>query len=309
MEKTLPYFKRMYIYQKERFPVVAHGTLITAFTFSAIAYSRICRGQDGFIPIHDFVIGIIMSFSLFLLLRICDEFKDREDDLKYRPYLPVPRGLVTLKELKNVGIAIVCLQASLLMFFQPQMIPLYSLVLIYLFLMTKEFFIESWIRDRQLIYIFSHMMIIPLIDLYSSGLDWHLEGVGLHKGIGLFVLVSFLNGLVLEIGRKIRSEEGEEDGVVSYTKLYGRQRATYIWIALMCMTLTISLFAGIYADFQLKALTFLVLLASICIFPALRFIKNPTCKYANQIEKMSGLWTVLMYLSLVAIPMIKNLCA
>ncbi len=298
--------QRLYIYQQERFPVLANGLLITAFTFSAIAYSRICRGQEGFIPLRDFVLGVMMSFTLFLLLRICDEHKDHKDDNQYRAYLPVPRGLVSLGELKAVGIAIVVLQISMLLIFQVKMLGFYILVMGYLALMTKEFFVENWLRERQLIYILSHMMIIPLIDLYSSGLDWHLEGLSLHLGIGLFILVSFLNGLVLEIGRKIRSVDGEEEGVLSYTKLYGRQKAVYIWLGLLGLTLMAALSAAHYANFNFKSIFFLISVCLICMIPAIKFLRNPTTKYAIQIEKVSGVWTILMYLSLGACPMLKN---
>jgi len=307
MDNNKPLYHRLFLYQKERFPIIAHGCLITAFTFSAIAYSRICRGVEGFISIQDFLIGIWMSFAFFLLIRICDEFKDQEDDLKYRAYLPVPRGLVSLNELKYLGIGIVSIQLTLLFFFQVKMFPLYLLSMVYLFFMTKEFFIENWLRERQLIYILSHMMIIPLIDLYSSGLDWSLAGDKIHLGVAWFMLVSFLNGLVLEIGRKIRSKESEEDGVISYTNLYGTKNAIFIWIGLLTSTLLAALGAAQYAGYGFQAFVFLISLWILCTLPALFFLKNPTTKYAGQIEKASGLWTVFMYLSLGAIPMIKNL--
>ena len=103
VQNTDPFYKRIFQYQKERFPVLGHGVLISAFTFSAVSYSRICRGAEGFIPIKDFLIGIWATITLFMLVRIFDEFKDKEDDAKYRSYLPVPRGLVSLKELQNIA--------------------------------------------------------------------------------------------------------------------------------------------------------------------------------------------------------------
>jgi len=36
--------KRWWAYQRERFPVVAHGVLIAAFSISAVAYTGILRG-------------------------------------------------------------------------------------------------------------------------------------------------------------------------------------------------------------------------------------------------------------------------
>jgi len=48
------FIRRFLTYQKERFPFLAHGVMISAFTFSAVSYSRICRGEEGFIPLEIF---------------------------------------------------------------------------------------------------------------------------------------------------------------------------------------------------------------------------------------------------------------
>ena len=307
MENTLPLHKRLNIYQKERFPLISHGIMIAAFTFSAISYSRICREVEGFISITDFLIGVFTCFCYFALLRIFDEFKDQEDDALYRTYLPVPRGLVSLQELKFLGFTIAVVQLAVIAVFQTQMLGLYVLIMFYLLLMAKEFFIPEWLKKRQLVYIVSHMMIIPLIDLYSSGLDWEISGQRVHLGIAWFMLVSFINGLVLEIGRKIRTEESEEEGVISYTKLYGRKNATWIWIGLMTATLIAVLSAMVYAEYSMYALIIIPAIYVTCIIPAISFNINPTIKKSKMIEIASGVWTVLMYLSLGAIPMIKNL--
>jgi len=47
--------------------------------------------------------GFASSFLMFALLRIADEFKDAGDDARWRPYRPVPRGLVTLRQLAVAG--------------------------------------------------------------------------------------------------------------------------------------------------------------------------------------------------------------
>src|SRR6478735_7095324 len=57
-ENEAPFLKRFYKYQKERFPFLAHGLLIASFSFSAIAYSRICRNAPGFIELKNYLAGI-----------------------------------------------------------------------------------------------------------------------------------------------------------------------------------------------------------------------------------------------------------
>lgn len=300
-------FWRLFQYQKERFPILGHGLLIAAFTFSAISFSKLSRGVQGFIDYQDFLIGLFNGLTFFLLLRICDEHKDKEDDAKYRAYLPVPRGLVTLDELKVVGITIGLAQLISIGIFQTTMLPLYLIVMMYLFLMTKEFFVVEWLKARPVLYAVSHMMIIPFIDLYSSGLDWKLEGAGMHTGIYWFMLVSFFNGLVLEIGRKIRTEEDEEIGVVTYSKVYGSRRAVKIWMGLLLATLVTALLALNGLSTPQYSRVALLGTFCICLIPALMFLKEPTSKSSKRIEKISGVWTLIMYLSLGALPIINNL--
>lgn len=303
----LPLVKRLWIYQSERFPVFGHGLLIASFTFSAVSYSRICRGAAGFIDLKDFLIGVFATVTLFLLVRIFDEFKDQEDDRLYRTYLPVPRGLVSLSELKWLGIIVAGIQLAVIGIFQSQMIMLYLVVLGYLLLMGVEFFIPKWLKRHQMAYITSHMVIIPLVDIYASGLDWRLDGDQMHWGLAWFFGVSYLNGLVLEFGRKIRTPDQEEDGVVSYTGLYGTKGGTASWLVLMLCTMMMAMGASWFAGYSILAYLVLGGFYVICAIPGILFMINPTEKLSKYIEYASALWTMLMYLSLGGIPMVSIL--
>jgi hypothetical protein len=302
-----PFLQRLWIYQKERFPFVQHGILITVFTFSAVSYSRICRGVEGFIAWQDFVIGVFATFTLFFLVRIFDEHKDQVEDAKYRKYLPVPRGLISLAELRKVGWTIALLQIAVISILQTRMLWLYLLVMGYLLLMGVEFFVPAWLKQHQIAYITSHMVIIPLVDMYSSGLDWLLDDDTPHWGLAWFFAVSYMNGLVLEFGRKLRIPEDEEKGVVSYTGLYGTKGGVAIWSGLLSSTALLAVGAGMYAGFpNMAAYVFGVALV-ICMMPAILFLVKPKRALAKAIEIASALWTLLMYLALGAIPMLANL--
>ncbi len=298
------FLKRFWIYQKERFPFLAHGLMIGAFTFSAVSYSRICRGVEGFINWSDFVIGIFATVTLFFLVRIFDEFKDREDDARYRQYLPVPRGLISLKELKYVGLFVGLIQIATILIFQVEMIWLYLMVLAYLLLMGFEFFVPKWLKAHHLVYITSHMFIIPLIDVYASGLDWRLEGSEPHWGLAWFFAVSYMNGLVLEFGRKIRTPETEEEGVTSYTGLYGAKGGVIAWLALMFCTMLLAMGAAWYANYSNVAYLVFGAFFLLCALPGMVFLRRVSIRGSKQIEYASALWTALMYLALGGVPML-----
>ena len=308
-EKNLNLFRRLWIYQKERFPLLINAVAVTTFTFSAISYSRICRDAEGFVSWQTYLIGCFATFTLFLLVRIFDEFKDKEDDAKYRSYLPVPRGLIKLNELRNLGILIFIIQVVSIAYFQLPMLYLYLIVIGYLCLMGVEFFIPKWLKKHHLIYITSHMIIIPLLDIYSSGLDWLLDNDRPHAGLLFFFGVSYMNGLIVEFGRKFKAPIDEEVGVISYTGLWGIQKAVIIWMASILVALVIATFAAYYAGFGLPLFIVLSALAVICIIPGFLFLKSPSKKTAKLTEAASGIWTVGMYLSLGGIPMIMKLIA
>ncbi len=304
-QNNYSFLRRFLIYQKERFPFFGHGLLVASFSFSAISYSRICRGAGNFVAWPVFLTGIFTTITLFFLVRIFDEFKDAVDDARYRSHLPVPRGLVSFRELALLGIITVLLQVFINALFFPKMLIMYLIVMAYLGLMGKEFFIGVWLKQHQFWYVVSHMLIIPLIDVYASGLDWLLEGVKAPSGLLFFFAVSFMNGVVLEIGRKIRVPEQEEFN--TYSTLLGAPKATRLWIFVLFITLCCSLAASWYAGYGKLGYFILLFFFILCALPAMAFLKNATARYSKLIEYASALWTIAMYFTLGAVPMIKQL--
>lgn len=306
-ENNSSLLKRFYIYQKERFPLVGYALLVASFSFSAISYSRICRGAEGFVDLKTYFVGIFTTISLFLLVRIFDEFKDADDDAKYRKELPVPRGLVSLRELGILGSILAVLQIAVNLFFFPKILLIYFAIIAYLLLMGKEFFIPGWLKKHQFWYVTSHMFIIPFIDIYASGLDWLLAGVSAPPGLLFFFAVSYMNGIVLEIGRKIRIPEKEAHGVLSYTSMLGTNRAVILWIFILFITLVLSIAASIFAGYGMPVFLVLGSVFVICSLPGLLFLPNKKYTYSKMIEYASALWTIAMYLTLGGGPMISKL--
>jgi 4-hydroxybenzoate polyprenyltransferase len=305
-ENNSSFAKRFWIYQKERFPLLGHGILVTAFSFSAISYSRICRGAEGFVNWTTFLIGVFTTISLFFLVRIFDEFKDAKEDAAYRKELPVPRGLISFGELKVIGIVLAILQVVLNWLFFPKMLFLYAVVIIYLCLMGREFFIPTWLKKHQFWYVVSHMFIIPLIDIYASGLDWLLADVAAPHGLVFFFAVSYMNGIVLEIGRKVRSPQDEKVGVLTYSGMLGTDKSVKYWITVLFVTLLLSMVASYYAGYGWLAYIILSVIFLICCIPAFLFLNSYSRKYAKAIEWSSAGWTIAMYLSLGGIPMLEQ---
>lgn len=290
---------RWIAYQRERFPLAAHGPLVAAFSASAVCFSTLLRGRAAWPAPSALVVAFLTSLLFFLQLRIADEFKDAEDDARFRPYRPVPRGLVTLKELAVIGVAAAVAQLALALWLRASIVWLLALAWIYLVLMTREFFVPRWLKAHPVVYMTTHMAILPLIDLYATACDWWVAGLRRPpSGLYWFLIVSYLNGIVVEIGRKTRAAVDEEAGVETYSALWGAAGAIRAWLGAILLTALAAWQAARHVGTDTGMLALLAIVAAGAGVIAVRFLRSSASGSGKSIELMSGVWTLLMYLGL-----------
>ncbi len=303
--------RRLVAYQAERFPLAGYVPLIAAFTFSSAAYSRLARRAagipeaDGFVPWPLYAVGALTSLTFFFALRVLDEHKDAETDRRFRPELPVPRGLVSLAELRAVGGGAVALAVALNAVVAPVLLLPIALVAVWATLMTKEFFVREWLRAHLGAYLVTHMLIMPMIDAYTTGLDWLVAGSGPPAGLPCFLGVTFANGCLVEIGRKLRLPERERDGVDSYTREWGPRAAPLAWIAILLASATLAWRAAFWTGAAQQTALVVFPAAALAAIPALRFLarRDPS---GRLVEVTSGVWGIVTYLTLGAGPFLAR---
>lgn len=319
-DKIRERIRNLKIYTDERFPLVKNSLFIWIFTLSAYIFPAFVFKKEflnnevsfGW-SLRDFITltGVfIIVFCFFFQLRIIDEFKDYEEDLKYRAYRPVQRGIVTLGTLRNIGLLTAAVQIFTAFLIDLKILFPLAAVWIYMLLMTKEFFIREWLKRRIVIYALSHVVIMVLIALVPvQGMIINMERkmAGISEAsisfsvfqwrLVCFYLICYLNGIILEIGRKTRREDEEEKGVETYSKIWGKKKAAYILCGLYLMEciLTASavfqLAGGTYFWF---VLTFLAILLTASVYFSVKFVsKNLSGKV---IENISGAWILASHL-------------
>jgi 4-hydroxybenzoate polyprenyltransferase len=295
---------RWWIYQKERFPVFGHGPLIVAFSASAVCFSALLRGATSPPPWPAFLVAFVTSFLFFFQLRVADEHKDFEEDSAYRPYRPVPRGLVTLKELAVLGIVGAVIQAALALWLGAGLLPWLIVCWVYFALMSREFFVRDWLKAHPFTYLWSHMLIMPLVDFYATACDWRRLGGEAPAGLGWFVAASFFNGIVIEVGRKLRAPADEETGVATYTVTWGRPKAVALWLTALALTLGSAVMAATKIQFALPLGLFLGAVWIGAAVVAWMFLRAtpPAAGAGKRFELLSGLWTLALYLGLGVVP-------
>ncbi len=295
---------RWWVYQRERFPLLAHGSLIAAMSFAGVSVSCHLRGGTALPATGAFVVAFVTTLAFFFQLRVADEFKDREADACFRPYRAVPRGLVSLRELGSAAVAGALLQLGLALWLQPSLVLPLAAVWVYLGLMWKEFFAHRYLTAHPIAYLGCHMLILPLVTLYATACEWHAAGVSMPSGLVWLLAASFFNGLVIEIGRKIRAPETEERGVETYSAIWGRRAATLAWWTAMLLAAATSLPVANAIGMTAILVAAFGGLLTIAAFAGWRFLIQPTPRRAGLFEPVSGLWTLVAYLGLGVGPVV-----
>ena len=296
---------RWWVYQRERFPLLAHGPLIAAFSASGVSFSAALRGAHGLTAVT-LAAAFATALCFFLQLRVSDEIKDAEEDARFRPYRPVPRGLVTLRELRLLAGIAALAQVAIAILVDVRLLALLAVVWAYMALMQAEFFARGWLRARPLTVLWTHMLVMPLIDFYVTACDWLPAHAPISPGLRWFLVASFFNGIVVEIGRKMRAPSDEETGVDSYTSLWGRGRAVGSWLVVMSASLLCATLAARVVGGGVWVLAILAALWLCALHAGVAFTRTPRVGSGRRLETLAGVWTLAVYISLGVAPWVAR---
>lgn len=284
---------RLWLYQGERFPLNKTVPLLAVFSAASLCVSA--RLADR--PLPDwpaFVVAFVIAMALFFQMRACDEWKDAAHDSQARPDRPIPRGLVSLSTILTLGALTVPLAAAAAFFWHPPVLWVLLAVWVWLVAMTAEFGAPTWLRARPLLYLLSHMAIMPLIDLALTSIEW-LPGGGIAPSLWLFLVLSYVNGCVLEIGRKLWAPEREIPGVDSYSGHWGVRPAARAWLACVGLSYALLVATGFATGVGwLTAGLGAVALAGAAL-AARAYWRAPTPAAQDRMDSVAGLWVFFCY--------------
>ena len=302
------FFKKWYTYQKERFPVLMYGTYILAIVFATYCYvlntmrlitidnTLIIAKQFKFIEILPI---FAVTFLQFLMVRIIDEFKDYDEDYKFRPYRPVPRGLISLKELKVLFTICVILQVIITCMVNPFALIYLLLVWTFFAVMSKSFFIKKIVDKHVLLEVALDELLMPILILYISkfigfvnpiySMEINISFVNLIP----FMIMTYIVSWVVEVARKIRSKEQEEKGVKTYTAVFGINKAI-----LLLTILEVILAFTQYTILGKSKIIIIILELIIISIININFVKKKDKKSAKITELFANIYIFIVYVSL-----------
>ena len=278
------FFKKWYTYQKERFPIATYGLYIFSIVFGTFCFATESKNWIMLIPM--FVVALLQ----FLMVRIVDEFKDFEEDSKYRPYRPVPRGLVSLKELGILGGICAIIQIGLTAILNLKGLIYLSLVWIFFAIMSKSFFIKKLVDKHILLEVTLDEFLMPLLVLYLSTFVTTIS-----VKLIPFLILSYLGSWIVEIARKIRCKEDEENGVKTYTAVFGIPKATTIVVVLEALIMMMQ-----YYILGTKYIIPILALYVLINIPNLLFIIKENKKLAKMVGLLANMYLILVYISMLA---------
>jgi hypothetical protein len=232
--------RRLWQYQLERFPLARHGPLILVFAGGAVGYGAALSGTAPRPAVA--ALAVVVLLLQFLLMRLADEVKDQEEDRRWRPERPVPRGLVRLRELAGLGLLCAALQWGLVGVVAPEALPWLAAVWGWFALNGAEFFCRPWLRARPGLYALSHLPIVPLLALVA--LRPQVPGPLPLPSLLPFLGCVYLGGLLIELARKIHAPQQERPGVESYSALWGFRPALARWGAALLASAVLALAAA-----------------------------------------------------------------
>lgn len=299
---------RLWAFQAERFPLAKTSILLSVFTAASINASAHLAGRPA-PPVSVYGVALFVTLVLFFHLRTADEIKDLEDDRRYRPERPIPRGLISPRLIVTIAFGLGVVAVIVTGLHLPALLLPLALVWLWLGLMTVEFFAPHWLKARPLAYLVSHMAIMPLIDLFVTAFDWLRHANAPAPALWLFLALSFANGCVLEIGRKLYAPENERLGVETYSGLYGSKSAAIMWMAAVGVAYILLLAVSVAMGTGLIVAPLGGVVAMACCGAALAYRQEPSAKAQSRMDLSAGLWVFACYGLAGFAPLLMKLAA
>jgi len=299
---------RIFAWMDERFPFKNALLFFILYLTSAVVARSALNGEVQ-VSLVD-VIACIVTWSLFLVIRIFDEHKDYALDVINHPQRVLQSGLITLKHLKVLGAVAVIVQLMFSLYsdgfaFGGATIS-YLIMFTYLCLMGAEFFCGEWLEKRLTLYALSHMLIMPLIVYWLANLA--VPNAVLNESLMVMMLLAFISGFCFEITRKTKGVEEERDTVDSYSRIFGTKGSAYIVMMLVSMMLLSqgALLFVLGVNYIGWLLIPLILMYGVAIRQVKRFIANSTIEGREKNEAAVAINMLIGYLVIIIAVLVNN---
>ena len=289
--------KRLHIYFKERYPFLAR-LILGCIVFLEIHFIILLNyGVTSFqIGIQE-AVGAYTVFAFLFWLRVADDLKDYETDLRLFPDRPLPSGRVYKKDIVIICIIMELIAVVLNLIFMNNIL-FFCILYAYGYLMSKWFFKKKVIQPSLPLALVTHNPVQMFVNVYIISftvIKYDLEPVSLITIMTLWTL--YFPALIWEVSRKIRAPKDETE-YVTYSKLFGYKKATnFVLVVTLIDIVTNFILVWNINKWSIVALGLLV---SWMTYKFIEFKKDPTkFKLVSVVEKYTYIQETIMILTIV----------
>jgi hypothetical protein len=170
--------RRVLAFLIERFPPAPQLVLMTVLFIAATTMSDVLLAPGIGGPLGDVdplaaIAGFLGSLLFIVRLRLYDDVKDADTDRVENPTRPIPRGLVSTRELDVAGVLVLLVEGALIASVGALTFWLWAIAAAWSVLMRLEFFVSDWLDRHVATFAISHMVVMGLIygALLAIGID------------------------------------------------------------------------------------------------------------------------------------------
>jgi len=298
--------KNFWAYLQERFPLQANGALIASY-FTAnylLALGTLIRAGQPLEISWRFPAGCLVLLFMFFHIRVIDEHKDYEQDRVVHPNRILSRGLVTLTQLRRIGLIGVYVELAFSYLFGFPALMMCLVLLASSWLIYKEFYIGETLNRHLLANAFLHLIIMPLYSLFVFSLATDQFPWFAPIPMLLYAWVSYGVGLAYEIARKTRAPMDERPGLITYSSVIGAYPSAYGSLLALLFSGVMSALVGVLMNFAWWYHGTVVVLLLIVVFGVLRFRMQTTTVTAANLQIYAGMF-IFAFDILLAVELIR----
>lgn len=280
------------IFIKERFSPAAYLPMILVFTASHGAYLKHTQSWSFSLSLWGYV--TVFIFSFFLRMRLFDEIKDYEVDLKINPTRPLARGLLRISEVKRALLFLIVLELVMTWNLGPVPFFLHAAAIGYSLMMYEEFFIGDFLRPHLTTYAVTHTFVCSLLGISTLSSLGSLNFSNYQKPLLAFVLMNWFYFNLFEFARKTWAASEERESVQSYSKIFG------LWGSLVLCLSQVAIGLLLLTQSELAPATFDKVLIAAIVYGLLSLIfpLRATPRTASFFRGLTGVYLLTHYLIL-----------
>lgn len=204
---------------KERFSPGAYGPMIILFTLANALY--LSNTTSASVSGPRIVLAVLLMLSFFFRMRLFDEIKDYEVDLKINPTRPLARGILSVSQVKLALLFLIVFELVLAAILGMNCFLIHAVAMGYSLLMYEEFFIGDALRPHLTSYAITHTFVSVLLGISSAVAITGASPFELSGSMCFFFLTNWGFFNLFEFARKTFAKEEERPQVASYSNIFG----------------------------------------------------------------------------------------